>query len=125
MADFCSQMRLQPSVTAPALAREALRQVANQYVGSDVLDTAELLTSELVTNAVRHGQGVVTLAIQLAGPSLAVAVGDDDPAEPEVVPEQLLSLGGRGMRMVDALSGAWGVTPHSGRPGKDVWFRLP
>jgi anti-sigma regulatory factor (Ser/Thr protein kinase) len=123
--DNSSMLRLQPSVTAPAVAREAVRRVATHHLQGDVLDVAELLTSELVTNAVRHGTGVVTLAIELAGRSLAVSVGDDAPDVPQVPPQKLLSLGGRGMLMVDSLAGAWGVTPHAGRPGKDVWFRLP
>jgi two-component sensor histidine kinase len=94
-------------------------------VPADVAHTAELLVSELVTNAITHGTGSVRLSIDCTDNHLSVSVSDDEPGAPEVQPEELLSVGGRGLRMIEALASAWGVTPHDDRPGKDVWFRLP
>jgi anti-sigma regulatory factor (Ser/Thr protein kinase) len=94
-------------------------------VAADVAHTAELLVSELVTNAVTHGRGVVRLVIECIDSSLSVTVSDDDPTTPRVKQAELMALGGRGLQMIDALASSWGVTPHSDGPGKDVWFRLP
>lgn len=116
---------LEPSGFAPAQARRMLREVVAPLMPPDVAHTAELLVSELVTNAITHGTGMVRLAIDCADHTVSVSVSDDEPAPPQVRAEQPLAVGGRGLRMVEALAGAWGVRPHDGKPGKDVWFRLP
>lgn len=88
-----------------------------------------MLTSELVTNAVRYTDGMLTVLIATAGRSLAVAVSDNgadgvnrlscDPAErPDLMDEH-----GRGLLLLASLAGQWGVTPSA--HGKTVWFRLP
>jgi anti-sigma regulatory factor (Ser/Thr protein kinase) len=118
-------IHLEPSGKAPAQARRVVRQMLSEFVSSDVSETAELLVSELVTNAITHGTGMVTLSIDITDESLAVTVGDEEPAQPELQPERLMALGGRGLRMIDTLASAWGVNRHVDGPGKDVWFRLP
>lgn len=117
-------LQLLPTPSAPALARKAVRDMGDDCFPPTVTDTAELLTSELVTNAITHGSGMVTLAIRREGPSLAVAVSDDAPGVPVVLPEQLLAPGGRGLRMVELLASAWGVKRREDGPGKIVWFRV-
>jgi anti-sigma regulatory factor (Ser/Thr protein kinase) len=117
-------IELEPSGTAPAQARRAVRRALNDQLSEDVTDTAELLVSELVTNAITHGTGTVTVSIDCAGDSLSVTVSDDDPGEPLLQPERLMALGGRGLRMIESLASSWGVKPRVGSPGKDVWFRL-
>jgi anti-sigma regulatory factor (Ser/Thr protein kinase) len=102
-----------------------VRDTVAPRVAPDVAHTAELLVSELVTNAVTHGRGVVRLAIECIDQSLSVTVSDDDPTAPQVMQAELMALGGRGLRMIDALASSWGVTPHRDGTGKDVWFRLP
>jgi anti-sigma regulatory factor (Ser/Thr protein kinase) len=90
-----------------------------------VAHTAELLVSELVTNAITHGTGKVRVAVDCADHCLSVTVGDDEPTSPELQPERLLSMGGRGLRMIESLASSWGVKPRPDGHGKDVWFRLP
>jgi anti-sigma regulatory factor (Ser/Thr protein kinase) len=94
-------------------------------VSDDVAQTAELLVSELVTNAITHTRGTVTLEIDCADHALSVTVSDDEPREPQLQPERPLADGGRGLRMIESLAGSWGVRPRKGGQGKDVWFRLP
>jgi anti-sigma regulatory factor (Ser/Thr protein kinase) len=118
-------VHLEPSGSAPAQARRVVRKVLNHIVPEDVSHTAELLVSELVTNAITHGTGMVTLAIDCSDHSLSVTVSDDEPTEPELQPERLMALGGRGLRMIESLASSWGVKPREDGPGKDVWFRLP
>jgi two-component sensor histidine kinase len=102
-----------------------VQQVVTPLVTADVAHTAELLVSELVTNAVVHGTGMVRLVIDCADHCLSVTVSDDDPAQPAIQPERLMSDGGRGLLMIESLAGSWGVKPRGDGPGKDVWFRLP
>jgi anti-sigma regulatory factor (Ser/Thr protein kinase) len=118
-------IRLEPSGSAPAQARRVVRAVLAEVVSEDMSQTAELLVSELVTNAITHGTGTVTVSIDCTDDTLAVTVSDDDPAVPELQPECLMAVGGRGLRMIESLASAWGVTPREDGPGKDVWFRLP
>jgi anti-sigma regulatory factor (Ser/Thr protein kinase) len=116
---------LDPSGFAPAQARRMVREFVSPLVPADVAHTAELLVSELVTNAITHGSGVVRVSVECADHCLSVTVGDDEPTTPEVQPERLMSMGGRGLRMMESLASAWGVSPRQTGPGKDVWFRLP
>lgn len=115
---------LEPSRLAPAQAREAVRRFAGSSVADDVTSTAELLASELVTNAVVHGLGGITLTMQYDEHGLAVTVHDDEPSPPVIPAPHPLSLGGRGLRLVDGFASAWGVTPDVDGAGKGVWFRL-
>lgn len=116
---------LEPSGLAPAQARRVVRRMVSPLVPADVVHTAELLVSELVTNAITHGTGTVRLFVDCVNHCVSVTVSDDDPASPELQPERLLSEGGRGLRMIESLAGSWGVKPHDDGQGKDVWFRLP
>lgn len=118
-------IHLEPSGAAPAQARRVVRKVLLDIVPADVTYTAELLVSELVTNAITHGTGIVTVSIDCAGHSLSVTVSDDEPTVPELQPERLMAVGGRGLRMIESLASSWGVTQRKDSPGKDVWFRLP
>jgi anti-sigma regulatory factor (Ser/Thr protein kinase) len=92
---------------------------------AETTDLAELLTSELVTNAIRHGSGQVMLSLNCGDGVLAISVSDDAPTMPLVQPDdEPLAVGGRGVRMVQRLAQEWGVTPRERGPGKVVWFRL-
>jgi anti-sigma regulatory factor (Ser/Thr protein kinase) len=118
-------IHLEPSGAAPSQARRVLRRVLVDVVPEDMSHTAELLVSELVTNAITHGSGIVTVAIDCSDHALSVTVSDDEPSKPELQPERLMAMGGRGLRMIESLASSWGVTPRTDGPGKDVWFRLP
>ncbi len=108
-------------------ARSARRHVAAHLaaagVDGDVVDTAVLLTSELVSNAVTHGRGGPVLGLSLQGGSLRVTVADHEGALPRVAPLDVAASGGRGMLLVEELADAWGVDRIPG-DGKRVWFRL-
>ncbi|MDX3077449.1 SpoIIE family protein phosphatase [Streptomyces sp. MI02-7b] len=89
----------------------------------DEVDTALLVVSELVTNALVHTDGQVRLDLTLIGDRLRIAVGDASPrtpVKPAIVSWQ--DTGGRGILLVEAVSTAWGTVPLSG--GKQVWSEL-
>jgi PAS domain S-box-containing protein len=115
--------RLLPS--DPRSAAAARRFVADVLAscGDDVVATATLLVSELVTNAVLHTVGQVELRIVQADDRIRISVADESgerPAELEEV--DLESTSGRGLMLVDALAAGWGVEAHG--VGKRVWFDL-
>ncbi|HEX7133547.1 MAG TPA: ATP-binding protein [Iamia sp.] len=113
---------LAASVEAAAQARHVVRDLLRQGHRPDMVDTACLLTSELVTNAVVHAGAAVELVVDLDRVRLAVEVIDastDAPLPTEAAP---LDTGGRGLAMVAHLADSWGVTRVV--PGKSVWFSL-
>lgn len=112
----------------PSSARAARRLLERALVEGGVADApqaplAELLVSEVATNAIRYGSGedfVVALAI--TGAVLRADVTDHSTAVPRARRAAPTEEGGRGLELVEMLSSAWGhrVVPE----GKVVWFSL-
>jgi anti-sigma regulatory factor (Ser/Thr protein kinase) len=86
-----------------------------------VVDVAELLVSELVTNTVRHAGTAGVLHIALV-PRVRVTVEDDSVDELQQRPAPADDDTGRGLAIVDALSAAWGWERTA--TGKRIWFEL-
>ena len=112
--------------TGPAAAAEARRRVRAAIASWQIpvdQDAALLLTSELVTNAVRHEAGqAVMLAITCAGGQLRVDVHDTSRSLPAVADVPADAETGRGLLLVTALSADWGCYRTS--TGKAVYFTL-
>src|SRR6516165_9119923 len=110
----------------PAAAAQARRQVRAAICTWDIPvdpDVAVLLTSELVTNAIRHEvTGIVVLAITCSCDQLRVDVHDTSRALPMLVDAPVDAETGRGLMLVTTLSAEWGFfrTPA----GKAVYFTL-
>ncbi|HTZ44475.1 MAG TPA: ATP-binding protein [Jatrophihabitans sp.] len=87
---------------------------------------AELLVSELVSNAVLHGQPSISLRVRTDPPGIGIEVHDEGPGMPALPSEEPSAdrSSGRGLRMVAALASAWGIQSADGGPGKIVWFTL-
>ncbi|MFJ7196582.1 MULTISPECIES: ATP-binding protein [unclassified Streptomyces] len=103
--------------------RGALREFLRHRWQDEPAEVAELLLSELVTNALIHtGHGaVVTASVAPAG--LRVEVRDFVSGLPlPYVPDADDGTHGRGLFLVRSLADAWGVDAHA--PGKVVWFEL-
>ncbi|MEV2210436.1 ATP-binding protein [Streptomyces sp. NPDC050997] len=112
---------------ARALVRTALAELDH---GADS-DIAELLTAELVANAVEHtiGDAPIELVVELLPTGCQVEVHDPDPAPPgnltrplDTEPDPWLEHG-RGLLLIRALSSSCGHRATGS--GKAVWFRLP
>ncbi|NUK50031.1 ATP-binding protein [Streptomyces lunaelactis] len=113
---------------ARALIRTALADIA---VSADS-DTAELLTAELVANAVEHtsGSSPIELVVELLETGCQVEVHDGDPAPPGDLSRPAPGAEpdpwhehGRGLLLIRALSSECGHRPTE--QGKAVWFTLP
>lgn len=110
--------------TSVGAARRFVRDVLmSRRVADSVVDTVELLTSEVVTNAILHGRSGPELAVTVAGDAVRVAVQDLSPDVPVRRLGRLDDVSGRGVVIVEELASAWGV--EVGRDGsKRVWFEV-
>jgi anti-sigma regulatory factor (Ser/Thr protein kinase) len=99
------------------LLREALTGFPEE-----TLAVAEMLVSELVTNAVQHARSFLVLHINRTWPGLTVLVEDTSTAPPKLQPDSVDAEGGRGLVLVDTLAADWGWERTS--TGKLVWFEL-
>ncbi|MEV7980726.1 ATP-binding protein [Streptomyces sp. NPDC086519] len=117
---------------AVPICRRTLRLILTMHGLIRVVDTAELLAAELVTNAVRHTKGPVALRVRWATGVLRVGAWDADPEPPVFPSESKVAAdgdeedGGRGLTLVRACSDLWGWQPLSrfGNRGKYVWCEL-
>ncbi|MGV9786461.1 SpoIIE family protein phosphatase [Streptomyces sp. NPDC003435] len=103
-------------------AREYARAQLLSWDLEPLVDTTELLVSELVTNALRYGEGEIRLRL-LLDRTLVCEVWDAGLVQPRRRRARDTDEGGRGLQLVGLLSAAWGSrrTPR----GKTVWFELP
>jgi anti-sigma regulatory factor (Ser/Thr protein kinase) len=120
-------LRLPSTKRSVPLSRHFLRDALREWGLADRSDTAELLLSELVTNAVLYGcgdesQGNIHVVITRTRRQLGVAVGDTARRVPQPRQSTCDDEGGRGMFLLEELALSWGAcgTPQ----GKTVWFRL-
>ena len=119
-------VELPTSAQTPARARSRVHAWLSGFrqCAEDVVDTAELLVSELVSNAIRHTRArSVRIALARYGPRVRVGVEDPDGhlvGPPPPAPSQ--NLHGRGLWLVDQLASRWGSHPRA--DGKVVWFEL-
>ena len=96
------------------------RVLAGWAVERSMLGDAELVFSELVTNAIRHGGGDIECGVAMVGGNRCrVSVTDTGAERPFIRQPQLDDPGGRGLPIIDRLADSWGVTDSP--DGKTVW----
>lgn len=115
-------LQLDQSVEAPGTARTFVQEMAVRSGLGAVTPTLLLLTSELVTNAVVHGQGPLRLKVYVRDRDVVLEVMDASPRLPEQRARRELAESGRGLLLVALLARAWGVEKHG--QGKTVWCSL-
>ncbi|MGW5654595.1 ATP-binding protein [Streptomyces humi] len=112
---------------SPAQARRLARaRLTGWSVCADTCDTALLVISELVTNAIVHtASSRVVCELHDHDGTVRIAVYDEgcSPDEPHPSPQRPEEEHGRGLLLVDALCRAWGAQEHG--PGLLVWAELP
>jgi anti-sigma regulatory factor (Ser/Thr protein kinase) len=119
-----------PSRTFPALpgsvaeARRFVTEVVD-HLPERLCETAALLTSELATNAVRHGGGAdFTVAVEHADGRLRIGVIDTGRDQPILRSPAITDEHGRGLHLVAALADRWGAHGRRDTGAKTVWFEL-
>jgi anti-sigma regulatory factor (Ser/Thr protein kinase) len=109
----------------PAARAFLTRLLDGWGIEDSVIEDAALLASELMSNAVKHGAGVVDLKVEADDGLLRVGVHDGGDKVPVVVNEAGPdSPGGRGLWIVQSVAHNWGSDTSGDEPGKTVWFEL-
>jgi anti-sigma regulatory factor (Ser/Thr protein kinase) len=108
------------AASVPA-ARRFVASMLNSWESEDDEEVVALLTSEMVSNAVRHAVGDVTVEVMLVTPEeLRVGTWDQSPELPVVRHARPDVVGGHGLQIVEALAQRWGVERCPDH--KIVWF---
>lgn len=115
--------RFAPEIGNAELARrfvaDALR---GEAVSEEAVFVAQLLTTELVTNAVRHARSPVEVTLVRIEDRIRVEARDQSTHLP-VVPDADSPTRHRGLLLIEDLAQEWGAEAR-GREGKVVWFEL-
>jgi anti-sigma regulatory factor (Ser/Thr protein kinase) len=121
-------------VRAVTVCRRTLRMILTLHGLIGLVDTAELLAAELVSNAVRHTEGPAALRVRRTREGAVwIAAWDTDPTPPgpprplhQGQDRNLLQEDGRGLGLVTACADLWGWQPSArfGARGKYVWCQL-
>lgn len=120
----CLSVEYAPRPAAVGEARAEVRRQLEKWGltdRDDLTDVAELLVSELATNALLHAASRFRLTLSAAHGVLRCEVHDNGRRTPQVL-DAGCSESGRGMFLVNALARRWGC--HQEGPGKTVWFEL-
>ncbi|WND17173.1 ATP-binding SpoIIE family protein phosphatase [Streptomyces violaceus] len=120
--DDVAEWRLALDPAEAGRARAVVREQLHDWGLAKLVTPAELLVSELVTNAVRHSHARPVELRLVRGDALLCEVDDDDHELPTLLSSGSLDDGGRGLRVVSTLSREWGTSRT--KAGKTVWFEL-
>jgi anti-sigma regulatory factor (Ser/Thr protein kinase) len=101
-------------------ARHFVRNLLIDHRFLNLVEDVRLVVSELATNAIRHANTPFTVTLQRVDQSVLLTVTDGSSVPPVQLATDLLETGGRGLSIVDLLSGDWGVI-RRGDEGKSVW----
>ncbi|WP_432543135.1 ATP-binding SpoIIE family protein phosphatase [Kineococcus sp. SYSU DK002] len=119
-----ARLVLPPDTRAVRVARDYLRTTLAEWALAGACDEAELVVSELVTNAVLHtgSPTALTLRHDVSGAVLCVGVEDGSTRQPQPRDPGEDATGGRGMGIVEVVAHRWWVAPRG--DGKTVWADL-
>src|SRR2546421_7359502 len=114
---------LRPSFAAPAEAREFVSSKLQTWGIDEAFPDVELLTSELVTNAIRHAEGDVELSIAHSkGDCVRIEVRDLSERLPVMRPLDTAREGGWGLHIVGRIATRWGLEKRTGE--KTIWCEV-
>ena len=119
-----AKVQLDAGTSAPRAARAWMTGLLERWEATHLSETANLLASELVSNAVRHTQSGPSITAAIVDGFLEVGVNDGrrDKVPQIFCTDDLTAEHGRGLPIVEALAAEWGTTLLP--KGKQVWFRL-
>jgi anti-sigma regulatory factor (Ser/Thr protein kinase) len=127
MSDRRQTWHFPPDDRVVSLTRSEAAKTVADWGRGDLADDVALIVSELVTNAIRHGQSPngsdITLTLCVTGRCVTGEVCDHGDGKPRQANPGDDIEGGRGLLLVAAYTTDWGVSPLAGG-GKRVWFEL-
>ena len=106
-------------------ARQLVSRTLREWSLEHLDDSATLLVSEVVTNAVLHARTEVCIELERREDVIRVTVADGSPRRPERRRHGLSAGTGRGLGLLATLATDWGSGPAEDPWEKDVWFELP
>jgi anti-sigma regulatory factor (Ser/Thr protein kinase) len=115
---------LPATAESASVARWLVTDLLRDLVDEDTLDTAALLSTELVSNAIRQTREELVLTVRLAAGRMRVGVADSSHRRPQLVQVGSRDTSGRGLHLVETMADRWGVEPDGHGLGKTVWFEL-
>ena len=118
-------MRTERAFAAESRSVPAARKFATAALGTSsdaVRQAVELMVSELATNAIRHVRSPFEVVVEVGAARIRVEVTDHGGGVPTMRCPGPEEPTGRGLRIVDMFSDAWGIDPQGS--GKTVWFEL-
>jgi anti-sigma regulatory factor (Ser/Thr protein kinase) len=126
--DEQATLQLVPALRAPRAARAFVAETLTAWdIQAEDVDAAQLVVSELVTNAALHSpeSATISLDLRLTDGAVRVLVTDGGLDEPELRAhsDPATAESGRGVRLVEAFTEQWGTETH-GDDGKTVWCEL-
>jgi anti-sigma regulatory factor (Ser/Thr protein kinase) len=109
-------------VSASLLGRRFVVAALSALGLDEHAETATLLASELVTNALLHANGPYRIGVESGEGVLRIGVTDATTDGPQIGEASDEATSGRGIRLIDSLTSRWGV--HLNEGGKTVWFEI-
>ena len=114
---------LEPDPVSVGSARRLVARALEEWRREELVDTATLVVSELVTNAVLHARSPVVLTLLLGDDGVRIEVADASPEGPAPKDYSANAATGRGLHVISGLATEWGVRDVPG-DGKVVWIDL-
>jgi len=113
------------NVTSVQLARDFVSQEL-ACLPADLRETARLLVSELVTNALLYSSGdfEVSTSCEPGSTNVRVSVSDKGVETPQLLHPGPFQEHGRGLQLVAAFSDSWGAEPSLEQDRKTIWFEI-
>ena len=102
--------------------RRFVRDVLTPWGDDEFVENAEIIASELATNAVKHARSPFRVALAPSADTIRISVRDASFAPPVRLHPDGVLVGGRGVQLVAALARDWGVRDEA--DGKTVWAEL-
>ncbi len=121
-ADVETTRSFRADLEQPGEARRFTAQALDRLGAAQVTDDAEIIVSELATNAVLHARCGFTVKLRRDRNCLHISVSDGSDRLPTLKAASAQRNSGRGLRVVEALAEAWGTKRTT--KGKSVWVRL-
>jgi len=122
---WTARVLLPASERAPFAARRVVSTLLVTWGCADQVELAELVISELVSNAVRYAAAHGPVEVELlAGPDvIRLSVADGSPERPTLREDPVGERRGLGLNLVEQVAVRWGVEDYL--LGKRVWLELP